>query len=123
MSVREGAAGARLEVSLKSHRARFIPELDDDIQFPWTKARGVMTVSLIVSLQSCIDIGGQTRVVLGRVGCILQDVNETKSFSHEQSGSKRIADEEPAVSGQNRSGMTRRDAKAAMSEAELNSKN
>jgi hypothetical protein len=52
MTLREGAARSRLEVSLESDRTLFIRELHHDIDLPRSIGRCVRTPSVVVSGKS-----------------------------------------------------------------------
>jgi hypothetical protein len=62
MALREGAARARLQVTLEANSPRFIRKLHDNVQLPWTTPRCVRTPPSIVVFESFSDVRTQADI-------------------------------------------------------------
>ncbi len=69
VALREGPAGAGLEVPLETHRAALIGEFHRGHEPPWTMMGRVVRVSAVVGGDSRRNVGGQSDVVSRRLAC------------------------------------------------------
>ena len=82
MPLREGAAGAGLQVAFEIDSALFVGEFDGDVQLPGTVARGVGAAAGVVIGEAGGDVRGVTDVeVWLRIG-VLENVDESLVFRH-----------------------------------------
>src|SRR5205823_5134739 len=81
VTLREGAAGARLQVALECERLQLGRKLDNHDNRPGTMGAGVPTGSAVVPLQSLLDIAGGPDVIAIMVGIAAENVDEPSSDS------------------------------------------
>ena len=82
MPAGESESRTRLEVPLECERALLVPERDDDINAPWPAVRRVRTTAGIVRCETCVNVGGHTRVITGRHSVTLENVDEALGSRH-----------------------------------------
>jgi hypothetical protein len=89
--LREGAAGAGLQVALETDGPPLIRELDDDVKVPRSTARCVSTPTRIVIGQSGVYVGREADIEVTRFGLVPQDVDESLLSRHRPWLGKRDA--------------------------------
>jgi hypothetical protein len=80
--LREGAAGAGLQVALELECALFVGQLDDDVELPGTVARGVRASAGVVVGEPRGGVVREADVVMGFGFGTLQHVDESLVLGH-----------------------------------------
>ena len=76
MPLREGAAGAGLEVTLEASGDGRVRERQRDDERPGTMMDGYTAWTVVVSVHPLLDVAGDAGVVTVRVGVAAEDVDE-----------------------------------------------
>lgn len=82
MALRKSAAGSGLQVLLERNGTVSVGEFNSDVDTPWCAASCVSAAPVVVSPESCADVGRQPGVVTGRRGVVLQDIDEPFGRGH-----------------------------------------
>ena len=82
MALREGAARTGFQVALEGDGSLLIRKLDDDVELPWTVARGVRAAARVVLGEARGDVVGETDVIVSSGTGALQNVDDSLAFGH-----------------------------------------
>ena len=81
MPLRKHAAGARFEVALEANSLLLGGKLDRDNDPPWSVRNGVAAWTVVVPLQSLVNVSRRSDVMMRRINFASEDVNEASSDS------------------------------------------
>jgi hypothetical protein len=101
VSLREGSAGAGLQVALEANRSLLVGELDDNVQLPGAVPRGMRTSARVVIVEPTTCVRREADVEAGRRFGVSEDIDDVLISRHAGIGSEPSASNETGHLGQN----------------------